>query len=91
MSDSPPNQSLEWKDGGVEGMSRFLRRVWREVSRLPENTDQLQFDPAGLNEEQKSLRRKTHETIAKVTDDIERRFTLALPFCMKPTVPWCVY
>jgi len=75
MSDSPPNQSLEWKDGGVEGMSRFLKRVWREVARLPENSDQLEFDHDSLNEEQKSLRRKTHETIVKVTDDIERRYT----------------
>ncbi len=75
MSDSPPHQSLEWKDGGVEGMNRFLRRVWREVSRLPAEASQHVFEQADLNDEQKSLRRKTHETIAKVTDDIERRYT----------------
>jgi len=75
MSDSPPHQSLEWKDGGVEGMNRFLKRVWREVSRLPADAGQHMFNQEELNDEQKSLRRKTHETIAKVTDDIERRYT----------------
>ncbi len=75
MSDSPPHQSLEWKDGGVEGMNRFLKRVWREVSRLPSDAGQHLFDQEELNDEQKALRRKTHETIAKVTDDIERRYT----------------
>ena len=75
MSDSPPHQSLEWKDGGVEGMNRFLRRVWREVSRLPYDAGQHAFEQSELSDEQKGLRRKTHETIAKVTDDIERRYT----------------
>jgi len=75
MSDSPPHQSLEWKDGGVEGMNRFLKRVWREVSRLPADAGQHLFEQEDLSDEQKALRRKTHETIAKVTDDIERRQT----------------
>jgi len=75
MSDSPPHQSLEWKDGGVEGMNRFLRRVWREVNRLPAKAGQHFFDHDALSDEQKALRRKTHETIGKVTDDIERRYT----------------
>lgn len=75
MSDSPPHQSLEWKDGGVEGMNRFLKRVWREVSRLPNGAGQHAFEQSELTDEQKALRRKTHETIAKVTDDIERRYT----------------
>ena len=75
MSDSPPHQSLEWKDGGVEGMNRFLKRVWREVSRLPNDAGKHAYEHSELNEEQKGLRRKTHETIAKVTDDIERRYT----------------
>ena len=75
MSDSPPHQSLEWKDGGVEGMNRFLKRVWREISRLPSDASQHMFEQDELTDEQKTLRRKTHETIAKVTDDIERRYT----------------
>ena len=75
MSDSPPHQSLEWKDGGVEGMHRFLKRVWREVSSITPDYAKEDIDQASLTKEQKTLRRKTHETIAKVTDDIERRFT----------------
>jgi len=75
MSDSPPHQSLEWKDGGVEGMNRFLKRVWREISRLPADAGEHAFEQNELTDEQKALRRKTHETIAKVTDDIERRYT----------------
>jgi leucyl-tRNA synthetase len=75
MSDTPPHQSLEWKEGGVEGMHRFLKRVWREVSSLDASYLNAAMDEAGLSRDQKALRRKTHETIAKVTDDIERRMT----------------
>ncbi|NND89641.1 MAG: leucine--tRNA ligase [Granulosicoccus sp.] len=75
MSDTPPHQSLEWKEGGVEGMHRFLKRVWRAISALDDSFMQATLDIDVLNEEQKALRRKTHETIAKVTDDIERRMT----------------
>jgi leucyl-tRNA synthetase len=75
MSDTPPHQSLEWKEGGVEGMHRFLKRVWREVSSLDATYLSSAMDEAGLTSDQKALRRKTHETIAKVTDDIERRMT----------------
>lgn len=75
MSDTPPHQSLEWKEGGVEGMHRFLKRVWREVSSLDVTYLSSAMDEAGLSSDQKALRRKTHETIAKVTDDIERRMT----------------
>lgn len=75
MSDTPPHQSLEWKEGGVEGMHRFLKRVWREVSSLDASYSSSSIDKADLSGEQKALRRKTHETIAKVTDDIERRMT----------------
>lgn len=75
MSDTPPHQSLEWKEGGVEGMHRFLKRVWREISALDESFSSATLDIEALNSDQKALRRKTHETIAKVTDDIERRMT----------------
>ncbi|MBX2837899.1 MAG: leucine--tRNA ligase [Gammaproteobacteria bacterium] len=74
VSDTPPHQSLEWKEGGVEGMHRFLKRVWREVNSLQGLADE-DIEADSLTADQKSLRRKTHETIAKVTDDIERRFT----------------
>lgn len=75
MSDTPPHQSLEWKEGGVEGMHRFLKRVWRDVNLVDKSFDDVEFEQSDLSTEQKALRRKTHETIAKVTDDIERRFT----------------
>jgi len=75
MSDTPPHQSLEWKEGGVEGMHRFLKRLWRDVSAVDSSFGDHDFEQDELNDEQKSLRRKTHETIAKVTDDLERRFT----------------
>ena len=75
VSDSPPHQSLEWKEGGVEGMHRFLKRVWREITAIDESFAEADIDPGKLSADQKALRRKTHETIAKVTDDIERRYT----------------
>lgn len=75
MSDTPPHQSLEWKEGGVEGMHRFLKRVWREISLLDSSFMAAELDTEALDIAQKDLRRKTHETIAKVTDDIERRMT----------------
>ena len=75
MSDSPPHQSLEWKEGGVEGMHRFLKRLWREVKVVEPNFADIDIAPDQLDTAQKTLRRKTHKTIAKVTDDIERRFT----------------
>lgn len=73
---SPPEKDLEWSDQGVEGAYRFLARVWRLVSeyaaeirtagRIPE-TD---IEDATL----RNLRRKTHQTIKKVTEDISDRF-----------------
>ena len=75
MSDSPPHQSLEWKEGGVEGMHRFIKRVWRELASIDESYGNAKLDAGALTADQKALRRKTHETIAKVTDDIERRMT----------------
>lgn len=75
MSDTPPHQSLVWKEGGVDGMHRFLKRVWREISTVDSSFMAAELDVDSLNTQQKDLRRKTHETIAKVTDDIERRMT----------------
>ncbi len=79
---SPPEQSLEWSDAGIEGAARFLKRVWRLVYRhitsLRESGDPLRevsFVDLNLTDAQKALRRSTHSTIAKVTDDVGRRFT----------------
>jgi len=73
---APPEQSLEWSDEGVDGASRFLKRLWKLVyahSTSPHTCAVL--DMASLSPEQKALRRKLHETIAKVSDDIGRRHT----------------
>lgn len=74
MSDAPPDQSFEWSDEGVEGASRFLKRLWRLVADHVNQSSELgELD--GLTSEQNSLRRQTHATIKKVTDDIGRRHT----------------
>jgi leucyl-tRNA synthetase len=73
MFAAPPEQSLEWSDSGVEGANRFIRRLWRLVHDF--DTDGTESLPDSLNGEQKNLRRKIHETIAKVSDDYGRRQT----------------
>ncbi len=75
MFAAPPEQSLEWSDSGVEGAHRFLKRLWRMVNEHTASGEAPAVDPASLNGAQKDLRRKTHETIAKVSDDISRRLT----------------
>ena len=73
MFAAPPEQSLEWSEAGVEGMARFLRRLWRELHAHVAQPDHPPVDPAALNAGQKAMRRHVHETIAKVGDDYGRR------------------
>jgi len=75
MFAAPPEQTLEWSDEGVSGAYRFLRKLWKMVhDHLILNTlDRLNV--GALNEAQKDLRRKTHQTIGKVNDDYGRRNT----------------
>jgi leucyl-tRNA synthetase len=75
VSDSPANQSLEWSESGVEGAFRFLRRIWSLVMDHLEAGPCTELDVAALNSEQREMRRLLHETIAKVSDDISRRYT----------------
>jgi leucyl-tRNA synthetase len=75
MFAAPPEQTLEWHDAGVEGASRFLRKLWKAVHSHLQAGEAGAVDPAALNESQRQLRRKTHETIAKVSDDYGRRQT----------------
>jgi leucyl-tRNA synthetase len=75
MFAAPPDQSLEWSDSGVEGANRFLRRLWRLVSGHIEAKATVALDADALSDAQKATRRKTHETIAKVSDDFGRRQT----------------
>ncbi len=76
MFAAPPEQTLEWSDSGVEGAHRFLRRLWKLIAthEVPAETDAV-IDPAGLPEDEAALLRKTHRTIAKVSDDVSRRYT----------------
>jgi leucyl-tRNA synthetase len=73
---APPDQSLEWNDEGVDGAARFLKRLWRLVTtHLALATDVDELDVAALDAGQKNIRRKLHETIVKVSDDVGRRHT----------------
>jgi leucyl-tRNA synthetase len=75
MFAAPPEQSLEWSDAGVEGSHRFLKRLWRLVQDRVMHEGTVNVKTANLSKAQKDLRRKTHETIAKVSDDYGRRQT----------------
>ncbi|MEG1678834.1 MAG: leucine--tRNA ligase [Stenotrophomonas sp.] len=73
MFAAPPEQSLEWNEAGVDGMARFLRRLWAMVHKHTADGIAPALDVAALSAEQKAIRRKTHETISKVSDDYGRR------------------
>ena len=73
MFAAPPEQSLEWNDSAVEGANRFLRKLWKTVYQHRQASQPVNPDFTSLNESQKNLRRKTHQTIVKVTDDYGRR------------------
>ncbi len=75
MFTSPPEQTLEWSDEGVQGSFRFLRRVWTAVHEHVAAGPAPALDKSVLNSAQKELRRLAHQTLAKVTDDIGRRRT----------------
>ena len=73
---APPEKDLDWNDQGVEGAFRFLNRVWRFVQQhLPELQPARSVgDPGRLSEEGRRFRRAIHETIRRVTEDIEDEF-----------------
>jgi len=76
MFASPPEQSLDWSDTGVEGAYRFLKRLWAAVQEhVADSGAAAAVDKAALSEAQKAMRLKLHETIGKVTDDYDRRLT----------------
>jgi leucyl-tRNA synthetase len=80
LSDSPPARDLEWTDTGIEGIWRYVNRLWRLVSEpavlLPPAGTPI---PAGLPPSLAAIRRATHKTIATVTDDIDKfRFNRAV-------------
>ncbi|MBP6815616.1 MAG: class I tRNA ligase family protein, partial [Burkholderiaceae bacterium] len=74
MFASPPEQTLEWSDTGVEGAQRFLRRLWafaHSVAALPSDADG-RFDPGRLNAAQKNLRRDIHSVLKQADYDYQR-------------------
>ena len=75
MFASPPEQTMEWSDEGVSGAFKFLKKLWRIVHDQIKLSNEDVIDVSILNDQQKYLRRKTHETIKKVSDDFGRRNT----------------
>jgi leucyl-tRNA synthetase len=76
---APPEKEIEWTDAGLEGSWRFLARVWRLVDQLAETIGGEGIpSPAELelNEAERALRRKTHDTIRRVTTDLDPRVHL---------------
>jgi leucyl-tRNA synthetase len=74
---APPEKEVEWTDAGLEGSFRFLARVWRMLDHWCETIAGEGLDDPNtcesLNTEERALRRKTHDTIRRVTADIEER------------------
>ncbi len=85
MFAAPVEQALEWSDEGVQGASRFLKRFWQAVQAHVAAGPVGDFDAAALDDGQKALRRKTHQTIAKISDDVGRRhaFNTAIAAAME--------
>src|SRR4029450_6049891 len=67
----PADQDMEWTETGIEGVSRFVRRLWRTGLEVAE-TEPRDGDPGALT-------RKAHETIARVSDDVGRRLQFNTP------------
>jgi leucyl-tRNA synthetase len=75
MFAAPPEQSMEWSDEGVQGAFRFIKRLWKAVHDHLSDAVPARPDKAALNDVQRALRRQTHQTLAKITDDLGRRRT----------------
>jgi len=81
---SPPERELDWSDQGVEGAWRFLNRVWRLVNNNVDLIKAAGEAKESASEEDTGLRRQLHETIKKVTEDIERfNFNTAISAIME--------
>jgi leucyl-tRNA synthetase len=75
---APPEKEVEWSDAGLEGSFRFLMRVWRLIDHWCETIGGEGIPACGddCTDAEKALRRKTHETIRRVTGDVEERMHL---------------
>ena len=75
MFAAPPEQTLEWSDEGVQGASRFIKRLWKAVHDHVRQGSPAALDKSALTDAARSIRRQAHHTLAKITDDIGRRRT----------------
>jgi leucyl-tRNA synthetase len=75
---APPEKEVEWSDAGLEGSFRFLMRVWRLVDHWAETIGGEGIPACGddCSDAERALRRKTHDTIRRVTGDVEERMHL---------------
>ncbi|MGH8201476.1 MAG: leucine--tRNA ligase [Steroidobacteraceae bacterium] len=73
MFASPPEQTLEWSDEGVQGASRFIRRLWNAVYEHVTHGASPRLDTSALTDVQRGVRRAAHHALAKAADDIGRR------------------
>jgi leucyl-tRNA synthetase len=77
---APPEKEVEWTDAGLEGSWRFLARIWRFVdqwcAQVASAASMSSVDPGTFDAAEKKLRRKTHDTIRRVTIDVEQRIHL---------------
>ncbi len=73
---APPDRDLDWQETGIEGVQRFLGRVYRYVLRnaQPHHADWRKPVPAELSPEARALQRKLHQTIKRITDDFQGRW-----------------
>jgi leucyl-tRNA synthetase len=71
---APPERDLEWSSQGVEGASRFLNRVFRLITANRELLSDNGAFPEQLSQDGRNLHRKTHQTIKRVTENIEQNF-----------------
>jgi leucyl-tRNA synthetase len=73
---APPDRDLDWQDAGIEGIQRFLGRVYRFVKEnaKPENPEWRNPPPTQLNAPARRVQRKLHQTIKRVTDDFQGRW-----------------
>lgn len=84
MFASPPDLSLEWSDAGVEGANRFLRRVWRLAYQHIAEGIPTKADISLLTDDQKAIRRVTHQAIKQATQDVgqHHKFNTAIAAVM---------
>ncbi len=73
---APPEKDAEWSDAGIEGVHRFVKRLWSTSQRIIEKVKDVKLSgkPSLRNKKEKALRRKLHQMIKKITEDIEGGF-----------------